>query len=137
MTNQLKYTLIFVILAVFTGCRNDDEGKLTFEMLESEKTIRLSNEELSPVCNVSLKLPCATKESGEVGKNINEAVVYRLFNQAARGTSSITLSMPLPSKPRSALWPIWPPSTTARAMPTASISLSRLISKSRQEKKSG
>ena len=50
MTNQLKYTLIFVILAVFTGCRNDDEGKLTFEMLESEKTIRLSNEELSPVC---------------------------------------------------------------------------------------
>ena len=85
MTNQLKYTLIFVILAVFTGCRNDDEGKLTFEMLESEKTIRLSNEELSPVCNVSLKLPCATKESGEVGKNINEAVVYRLFNQADMG----------------------------------------------------
>ena len=85
MTNQLKYMLIFVILAVFTGCRNDDEGKLTFEMLESEKTIRLSNEELSPVCNVSLKLPCATKESGEVGKNINEAVVYRLFNQADMG----------------------------------------------------
>ena len=85
MTNQLKYTLIFVILTVFTVCRNDDEGKLTFEMLESEKTIRLSNEELSPVCSVSLKLPCATQESGEVGKKINEAVVYRLFNQADMG----------------------------------------------------
>lgn len=85
MTNQLKYTLIFVILAVFTGCRNDDEGKLTFELLESEKTIRLSNEEQSPTCSVSLKLPSATEKSGEIGKKINEAVVYRLFNQSDVG----------------------------------------------------
>ena len=42
MTNQLKYTLIFVILAVFTGCRNDDEGKLTFEETEADTIVALA-----------------------------------------------------------------------------------------------
>ena len=81
MANQLKYALFFAILTFFTGCRNEDEGKLTFEMLQAEKTVRLSNEEQSPLCSVSLKMASATKESGEAGKRINEAVVYRFFNQ--------------------------------------------------------
>ncbi len=85
MTIRLKYVLFLTILTIFTGCRNEGEGQLTFEMLSAEKSIRLSNEELSPQCSVSLKLPCATKESGEVGQKINEAVVYRLFNQEDMG----------------------------------------------------
>lgn len=81
MVNWLKYAFFFAILTFFTGCRNEDDGKLTFEMLEAEKSVRLSNEDLSPLCSVSLKMASATKESGEIGKKINDAVVYRLFNQ--------------------------------------------------------
>ena len=72
-------------MAILTGCRNDNEGKLTFEMIESEKSVRLSNEERSPLCSVSLKMACATKESGEVGQKINSEVVYRFFNQEGIG----------------------------------------------------
>lgn len=85
MTIKLKYALVFVILAVLSSCRNDNGPQLTFEMLQAEKTVQLSNEQLSPLCSVSLKMASATKESGEVGKNINNAVVYRLFNQADMG----------------------------------------------------
>lgn len=81
MVNQLKYALIFLILTIFTGCRNEDEGKLTFETLQAEKSVRLSNEALSPLCSVSLKMASATEESGEIGRKINEAVVYHFFNQ--------------------------------------------------------
>lgn len=81
MSNGLKITLFLVLMAILMGCRNDNEGKLMFEMLEAEKSVRLSNEELSPLCSVSLKMACATKESGEIGQKINAEVVYRLFNQ--------------------------------------------------------
>lgn len=85
MANRLKWTLFFLLMAVFTGCRDDNEGKLTFEMLESEQTVKLSNEERSPLCSVSLKMACATETSGEIGKKINNEVVYRLFNQEGIG----------------------------------------------------
>ena len=74
-----------MLLAVLTSCRNDNEGKLTFERLEAEKSVKLSNEELSPLCSVSLKMACATKESGKIGEKINAEVVYRLFNQEGIG----------------------------------------------------
>lgn len=85
MSNHLKWTLFLLLMAVITGCRNDNEGKLTFEMIESEKTVKLSNEELSPLCSVSLKMACATESSGEIGKKINNEVVYRIFNQDGVG----------------------------------------------------
>lgn len=81
MSNGLKLTLFLVLLTLLTGCRNDNEGKLTFEMIEAGNSVRLSNEDMSPLCSVSLKMACATKESGKVGEKINAEVVYRLFNQ--------------------------------------------------------
>ena len=81
MSNRLNLLLFLLLAAFFTSCRNDNDGKLRFEMIESEKTVKLSNEELSPLCSVSLKMACATKESGQIGEKINSEVVYRLFNQ--------------------------------------------------------
>ena len=81
MSNRLKFTLLTLLTVILTGCRNDNEGQLTFEMLSAEKSVKLSNEELSPLCSVSLKMASATKESGKVGEKINSEVVYRLFNQ--------------------------------------------------------
>ena len=85
MSNRLYFTFLVMFVAILTGCRDDNEGKLTFEMLEAEKSVKLSNEQLSPQCSVSLKMACATKESGEVGQKINAEVVYRLFNQEGVG----------------------------------------------------
>jgi hypothetical protein len=81
MTKQLKYTLFFVLMAVLASCRNNNANQLTFEIVQVDKSMNLSNEVQSPQCNVSLKMASATDESGEVGKKINDAVVYRLFNQ--------------------------------------------------------
>ena len=85
MSNRLNFTLLLLLMVILTGCRDDNEGKLTFETLEAEKSVKLSNEENSPLCSVSLKMACATKESGEVGQKINAEVVYRLFNQEGLG----------------------------------------------------
>ena len=85
MSNRLNFTLLALFMIILTGCRNEDEGKLTFEMLSAEKSVKLSNEELSPLCSVSLKMASATKESGEIGEKINAEVVYRLFNQEGIG----------------------------------------------------
>ena len=85
MSNRFYFTFLVMFVAILTGCRDDNEGKLTFEMLEAEKSVKLSNEQLSPQCSVSLKMACATKESGEVGQKINAEVVYRLFNQEGVG----------------------------------------------------
>ena len=74
-----------LFMAVLTGCRDDNEGKLTFEMLEAEKSVKLSNEDRSPLCSVSLKMASATKQSGKIGEKINAEVVYRLFNQEGIG----------------------------------------------------
>lgn len=81
MSNRLKFTLLMVLMAILTGCRNDNEGKLMFDKIKAEKSVKLSNEAQSPSCSVSLNMACATKESGEVGQKINAEVVYRLFNQ--------------------------------------------------------
>lgn len=81
MNKILKLSLFLLILVFSSSCRNDDEGKLTFEMLETNQTVKLSNEDYSPLCSVSLKMASATKQSGEIGKKINNTVVYHLFNQ--------------------------------------------------------
>jgi len=81
MVNQLKFALIFVILAILASCSESSQNQLTFEMLESNKTVRLSNEAKSPLCSVSLKMACASEQSGKLGQKINETVVYRFFNQ--------------------------------------------------------
>ena len=82
---MIKTALFVLFVVLMASCRDEDKGKLTFETLETEKTVKLSNEELSPLCSVSLKMACATKQSGEVGEKINSAVTYRLFNQDAVG----------------------------------------------------
>ena len=81
MSNRLKLTLLTLLTVILTGCRNDNEGQLTFEMLSAEKSVKLSNEELSPLCSVSLKMASAARESGKVGEKINSEGVFRLFNQ--------------------------------------------------------
>lgn len=81
MTIRLKYTLFFVVMTLLASCSNEAGPQLTFEMLEADKTVHLSNEAKSPLCSVSLKMASATEASGELGQKINETVVYRFFNQ--------------------------------------------------------
>ena len=85
MVNLLKITLFLLVMVFSSSCRNNDEPRLTFEILEAEQSTRLSNEERSPLCSVSLKIAAATKESGKVGEKINASVAYRLFNQESVG----------------------------------------------------
>ncbi len=81
MVNRLRTTLFLLVLVFSSSCRNNDEPRLTFETLEAEKSTRLSNEERSPLCSVSLKIAAATQESGKVGEKINASVAYHLFNK--------------------------------------------------------
>jgi hypothetical protein len=78
--NVKNFTLIVAILWLFASCKSGNDEEVSFETITVEKTVNLSNEELSPKCNVSLKVQSARQKKGEAAQKINEYLVERLFN---------------------------------------------------------
>ena len=73
-------SFLVVSLWLFTGCKGGDDQEVWFETISMEKTVNLTDEDLSPTCSVSLKVQNARQKSGEAAKEINEYLVERLFN---------------------------------------------------------
>jgi len=76
-----KFIVLFsLILFLFSSCGNKDENKIEFESVSVEKVVKLSNEEDSPTCSVSLKVAGAKEETGgPAAKEINKFLTNRLF----------------------------------------------------------
>ena len=72
--------LLFAFLWLLTGCKEGDDKEVWFETVTVEKTVDLTDEDLSPKCSVSLKVQSANQKKGEAAKQINEYLVERLFN---------------------------------------------------------
>lgn len=73
-------TFLVASLCLFAGCKGGDEKEVWFETVSVDKTAKLSNEEFSPSCSVSLKVQYAIQKTGEAAKEINEYLVERMFN---------------------------------------------------------
>ena len=77
--NHKLFPLFSVMLLLFSSCGNDDNNAIEFKTISAEKTVNLSNEELSPKCSVSLKMAYATEANGHRAEVLNNYVMERLF----------------------------------------------------------
>ena len=75
---------IYPVLGIFLlmiSCKGGDEGTVEFETVTADKTVKLSNEENSPICTVHLKMEEATETCGHAGELINSTVMKRLLDR--------------------------------------------------------
>ena len=78
---KLKFSTLFAsALLLMASCGSGDNKELTFEPITVDKTVKLSNDETSPDCSVSLKMMSANEENNEAAKQINTTVTERLLN---------------------------------------------------------
>lgn len=74
-------TMFATALLLFMSCSGGDSNQIIFETTEVDKTVKLSNEEMAPSCQVSLKVAFAKETEGnEAAKQINAYLIDRLFN---------------------------------------------------------
>ena len=78
--NKLKWFFLVAILLLAVSCLQKDDDTVVFEPLTLNKTVNLSNEEMSPACQISLKLDNALEENGHRAEVINNIVMQRLLN---------------------------------------------------------
>ena len=82
MIYRLKMKKLLPALALFilTACESSEDKDVHFETVTADKTVVLSNEEMSPQCSVHLKLEQAIIDNNRCGELINEAVIAKLLN---------------------------------------------------------
>ncbi len=78
--NKLKWFFLMVITMMAVSCLQKDDDTIVFEPLTLNKTVKLSNEDMSPSCQISLKLENALEENGHRAEVINGIVMQQLLN---------------------------------------------------------
>lgn len=78
--NRKFLSLFSFVLLLTTSCQKTDDNTMEFDMVSIDKTVNLTNEELSPRCTVSLKLAFATEENGHRADVVNNTIEEKLLN---------------------------------------------------------
>lgn len=81
MMIKKTFFLFLCSTLLLTGCRDSDDNDIEFETVTADKTVVLSNEELSPTCTVHIQMEEATKSNGHRGEVINTTVMKRLLDE--------------------------------------------------------
>ena len=76
-----KYTSIFTLLLLLTGCGQTDENEVEFQSVDIDQTVKLANEENSPMCSVHLNMTYATAANGHKAEVINGHINEKLLGQ--------------------------------------------------------
>ena len=63
-----------------SSCESADENIIYFDQVSTNKVVKLSHEEDSPICSVHLRLDYATEENGHKADVINEIIQKRLLD---------------------------------------------------------
>ena len=79
MSHKILSLFSFVLLLT-TSCQETNENTIEFDVVSVDKTITLTQEELSPRCNVSLKMAYATEANGPRAEIINNILESTLLN---------------------------------------------------------
>ena len=74
-----KIFSLATLFLLLMGCSSNDETT-TFDVATADKTISLSANEGSPMCNVHLELSYATEDNGHKAEIINNIIEQRLLN---------------------------------------------------------
>ena len=79
MVKERLFSFLCISL-MLVSCGEKDENDVEFETVTADKTVVLSNDDLSPTCSVHLSMEEATQENGHRGELINATVMKRLLD---------------------------------------------------------
>ena len=74
-----KFFILSTVFFLITGCSSSDEST-KFDVVTTDKTVKLATSEGSPMCNVHLEVSYATEESGHKAEIINNIIEKRLLD---------------------------------------------------------
>ena len=75
-----KATFSTLLLCLFVSCATEIEDTIFFESITSDKEVKLSNDEGSPVCAVHLQLEYATDKNGHKAEVVNDIITQKLLD---------------------------------------------------------
>lgn len=76
-----KLISIFTLLLLLTGCGQIDENEVVFDTVVVDKSVKLCNEENSPVCTIHLSMEYANEDNGHKAEVINKHINDKLLGQ--------------------------------------------------------
>ena len=74
-----KTTFSALLLGLAVSCATESEDTIFFDSAISDKEVKLSNDEGSPVCAVHLQLEYATNKNGHKAEVVNEYIIQKLL----------------------------------------------------------
>ena len=77
-----KFAILTLFLLLLTACRKTDETALIFDSVTADESVKLSNDEASPSCNVHIQMHYATDENGDRAQIVNNIIEKRLLNMS-------------------------------------------------------
>ena len=77
-----KIMLLSIVSLLIYGCGTSDVNTIFFDVVTVDKTVKLSNDEGSPVCSVHLDVAYATEKNGHKADVINEIIQNRLLDMS-------------------------------------------------------
>ena len=75
-----KTTFSALLLCLAVSCTTETEDTIFFDSVISDKEVKLSNDEGSPVCAVHLQLEYATDKNGHKAEVVNEYIIQKLLD---------------------------------------------------------
>ena len=75
-----KITFSTLLLCLVVSCATDTEDIIFFDSVISDKEVKLSNDERSPICAVHLQLEYATDKNGHKAEVVNEYIIKELLD---------------------------------------------------------
>lgn len=75
-----KTTFSALLLCLAVSCATETEDTIFFDSAISDKEVKLSNDEGSPICAVHLQLEYATDENGHKAEVVNKYIIQKLLD---------------------------------------------------------
>lgn len=75
-----KTTFSALLLCLIVSCTTETEDTIFFNSAISDREVKLSNDEGSPICAVHLQLEYATDENGHKAEVVNECIIQKLLD---------------------------------------------------------
>lgn len=76
---NIGYVMLLTAMLAICGCSGDKSKTLTFETVNTEKTVSISGEEDAPKCSVHLTLAAVPEDQGERAANVNGTLAQQLL----------------------------------------------------------
>lgn len=77
-----KTTFSVLLMCMVLSCTTEIEDTILFESATSDREVKLSNDEGSPVCVVHLQLQYASEKNGHKAEVVNEIIQNKLLNMS-------------------------------------------------------